>query len=1074
MEAVDELGEGDVRAWLGTLDQSQVDRWLRQVALELLHTVEFSGRLEFGALLPATHPFRAGCAGLRDWLLGEAPSLPVALGHGFGAQGNLAELTRLCSLFTRMSVQIGHSDVNGTVDRLNALCKRLTDVEVTGIMRASLDLVPAPSPADLDTALPDAQAWLGDLSARIGGLSAIERLECATRLEDGISKYVRDPKIFLELAGPGYPGTKQPRAMGRRWPTDTLPSFDWAGAALARVQDAAASAVAPRGDSETGLIKTFGLVDEAVWAGQLAGQFAFPGSADADALAVARNGLRRFRARALDTLDVQAFLPVPKAMTAAPSDDIYGLLYAAVPSEAAEFFTSVITELADLIDPQEWYVTKQALKAVSRFSEPLDLELLQTLSRIRLSEPERSLLGYAAGMAWRSIVRSREVLPRRSIPSAGHPADWERSYAAEADRAEALRALALVAPSADWLTQRWPRPLATDETVCGPAGSAGIQAMAGRPRAMWVTDTGCALPAQIVVNDRGLVVAADGISALFDPATGAQRGKLHASFGGISGRAVRVGDLGRDLITGAELPSPPSVKALQEPVYRTHDGLIVQETTIAQGITYDAVGTFIRACDDEGAQVWEVSVGELIGHLRPRLDTYPEDPGDHGYGVAAMTPANGCLYVLTTGKLLLRLEADPEGSLYPPLDVRRPVSDPLPPEVTDVTGWRYATRVSFGQEKALLCGSEPFTAQRVYEALTRRGYQVSRVTGEERWVAGVENPDQERYRVHASRDSSAKWYSLIGPRWVTLDAAHRRWFYWSRREDMFYDDDRFIYVSDEMARLIALCQGAELLDDEANGLVYQHAWARGQRPRHEPAGLEGRLSALEEQAASLTEIEPHREVVRRGYAPEPQRVAQLPAVAAAFNESFPLVRLNYGFFESPVLLVNKLAIDGVAYSIYVQLWTSSLEYQAVTPFCPEEGYRIDGDDLDPARRRAKVGTRSNFPVSPWRLWTYVDHDADPGSPAAAVAESLWLELTFPGDQAFRSASYRRGRWGMVYDEWVQEPYGLLPVVPGLAPEWVSIQLPKLPELLKTVTARLRYLPDQPRPADTSFFEAHRP
>ncbi|MFD0597584.1 hypothetical protein ACFQZ4_39220 [Catellatospora coxensis] len=58
----------------------------------------------------------------------------------------------------------------------------------------------------------------------------------------------------------------------------------------------------------------------------------------------------------------------------------------------------------------------------------------------------------------------------------------------------------------------------------------------------------------------------------------------------------------------------------------------------------------------------------------------------------------------------------------------------------------------------------------------------------------------------------------------------------------------------------------------------------------------------------------------------------------------------------------------------------------------------------------------------------------------------------------------------MYEQWVPVAYGLLTVVAGLAPEWVSIQVPEQLELLAEVTATLRHLPDEPRPSAVHLFE----
>ncbi len=168
----------------------------------------------------------------------------------------------------------------------------------------------------------------------------------------------------------------------------------------------------------------------------------------------------------------------------------------------------------------------------------------------------------------------------------------------------------------------------------------------------------------------------------------------------------------------------------------------------------------------------------------------------------------------------------------------------------------------------------------------------------------------------------------------------------------------------------------------------------------------------------------------------------------------------------------------MTFDVEIDAFTRVLEYLAVTPFCPDEGYVIDAHDLDPIARSAKVdryhlgifGTGQFFPVSPYRLRVHLAHDAPAGSAAARFAEGLWLELSFPDGSAYRAATYRSEKAGRVYEQWVPVAHGLLPVVAGLAPEWVSIQVPEQLELLAGVTAVLRQLPDAPRPSAVHYFE----
>lgn len=202
------------------------------------------------------------------------------------------------------------------------------------------------------------------------------------------------------------------------------------------------------------------------------------------------------------------------------------------------------------------------------------------------------------------------------------------------------------------------------------------------------------------------------------------------------------------------------------------------------------------------------------------------------------------------------------------------------------------------------------------------------------------------------------------------------------------------------------------------------------------------------------------------------------------GEAFPLARLLSGDIGTQErdgykrLLVNRVttAVCGrdITLSLFAILHVRPLEYLAVTPFCPEEGYRLDPADHDPVARVDKLrdtfwghvdAPREMFPVSPYRLLIEVRHDLEP------VAD-LHLELGFPEGSRYLAAPEPRHDepHRCDYARWVPADDGPLACVPGIAPEWVSVNVPGSPELLATLSARLLHFPGRRTPGPENYVE----
>jgi hypothetical protein len=185
------------------------------------------------------------------------------------------------------------------------------------------------------------------------------------------------------------------------------------------------------------------------------------------------------------------------------------------------------------------------------------------------------------------------------------------------------------------------------------------------------------------------------------------------------------------------------------------------------------------------------------------------------------------------------------------------------------------------------------------------------------------------------------------------------------------------------------------------------------------------------------------------------------------------------------LLANRLTLTTPAGDLVVTLQVESrirdLEFLAVTPFCPEEGYIIDDADTDPVARADKlrdtfwghvITPEHMFPVSPRRLSVELHQDSPGATHQKSLIEGLNLELAFPDGSAYLGAPsrHRHNERTWIYEQFVPADRGQLAFVPGIAPDWVSINVPDSAELLKTITARLRRLPHRPRPGREGYFE----
>jgi phosphoserine phosphatase len=936
-----------------------------------------------------------------------------------------------------------------------------------------------------------------------------------------------DPAARTTVEGAPSPAP-EPLINRRGRPTDSRPALDWAHLALARCRAVTTAGHAADAETDAGLLTTARLLVDAQWAGGVALGYLSPGVDDDTVLNVAARHLQHDRARLLAALGGPAAPPsggrrtlgassvlAPRQPTAPPSGDLLGRLYAASAEQLARYLSDVLTTAADKADPHHTHLGRIARDVAAALPEPAGPDQVESACRVHPQQEDGDLLSYAAVMCGRAASRAAAALHEVNGRMLGNP--WEGAFAAEPDLAEGLRALRLLGDRhglpADWLdatwqsmspgTCRWP----LGETVRGPAGDTDLTPISGAPVLRWqVAHTAHGNPAEpppgIAVNGHGLIVWRDGQRGYhsYDPDSGRERRLGHGRFVGYAARTVFAESGGQpfqvDVLTDAEVSGRPLPGPAPAPApLHSHDGLVVQAECRAGALTYHAAGTAVRAVAADGALCWEVRLEELLGDGGTRPDRYPAAFGDEGFGVRAMTAADHRLYLLTTGRRLLCLEQPAPGeppSRHRPATLHQPPGTRLSERVERLCGYRYVARVSFGEEIALVFDTEPFTAERVYRQLRERGYQLVSVSASGRgWVAKAARLAPERIRVYVASDDDAKWYTMFDwPTHVALSHAHRRWFR-SSKPDSIYDDDRYLYVSEEIGRRVARAMGAEPATTAEFEDIRRHTGERWQRSQRRPKDLyetrrqqfAPRLPALRAQAERLAERLPAREEVTGSYRPEPRRAAEHPVAAAALDEPFALVRFQYGFFgKGTRYLSQRVAVgtpDGpVTLDVEIDVFTRVLEYQAVTPFCPEEGYLLDAHDRDPIARSAKIdryhlgvfGSGQYFPVSPYRLRVHLAHDAPAGSAAARFAEDLWLELAFPDGAAYRAASYRTAKAGRVYEQWVPVAFGLLPVVAGLAPEWVSIQVPEQLELLAEVTATLRHLPDEPRPSAVHLFE----
>jgi hypothetical protein len=1011
-----------------------------------------------------------------------------------------------------------------------------------------------------------------------GRVTVNERLtECADRdlertrqLCELVTPALPDPSDLVRLAA-GHPAVTLLGATvsGLRWPTDIMPSAEWAYIGMVRAAAAQDSAAAPDADTAEGLQRTARLVVAGRWASIAALRYAGPGIQQADVEDSATEQMSRFLRWLPDWLTAVAHNRkpasgepwpfTPQALSAAPSTDIVGMLYAGSPQRVAAFWHTVLTHLTDRVAervrrPTAYKYRLDRIRFVlSAFGQPLDTEVLRDFANMHAQEdPDGVLLDwltYATAMASRSLASAARGQARAGARFRDHPvgelADWQVGYATEPESREACGAVARVAGALGlpsyWMHRVWVNGLAAADTplAANPlaggtfwsAGSAEVAAVRAAPAVRWMLRcrhprrerAGREVGHQLVVSEHGIVAtnvhyhhafgewaASPGADryAVYDPDNGRHRRDVHRAWRGIAVRAVlsAAGDgttVAHDLITGAPVRSRPAAPP-DTPVapHQSHDGIDYQTESRAAGVTYRASGVTIGAYDQDGACLWQVSLADLLDPALPRLDEYPPDLGDRGYGVRAMTPAPGRLYVLTTEFDLLCLE-EPDPAVPPaapaPVQIKRPEPIRLPEEIERATGYRYCAPARIVHDdgithSVMLCGSEPYTARLVYDELASRGYTMVKVAGEGGWAATVEAMPRETYRLWVdpgSRDCT--WKSVLTDRFVVLNRGQRCWAMWWHTEGL-NDDDKFLHITREQAERIAPAFGAELPPRHVLDQIAEQAWARMKKHwnrserfyRGRAELLRPRQADIQRWASDLAATPPLREPVTSGYAPSPVRIAATPPVPIGLDEQFPLMRLCHGCFDGPILLLaNRLTLSTPAGDLVVTLQVESrirdLEFLAVTPFCPEEGYIIDDADTDPVARADKlrdtfwghvITPEHMFPVSPRRLSVELHQDSPGATHQKSLIEGLNLELAFPDGSAYLGAPsrHRHNERTWIYEQFVPADRGQLAFVPGIAPDWVSINVPDSAELLKTITARLRRLPHRPRPGREGYFE----
>jgi hypothetical protein len=442
----------------------------------------------------------------------------------------------------------------------------------------------------------------------------------------------------------------------------------------------------------------------------------------------------------------------------------------------------------------------------------------------------------------------------------------------------------------------------------------------------------------------------------------------------------------------------------------------------------------------------------------------------------------------------------------------------VPPALAAATGYRYCTGVLIGPGwhegyPQLLTGDEPYDVDRVRRELAAIGVDASDIAVADRglypWrvVASPGSLRQPGYprgclAVFRRREYEQWTNVLFGD--ILYAHRHRQWVFDYPRvpEDEEQDDFQAAITEDQATRI------ARVLPVPAPDAQERH---RMREERRQAQILESE-QVNRDWAERRREFAPQVEAFRRegerlrtsGAAPRRRHnfdnlVLYSPAVVGladlvdlstlpvTLDEPFPLVRAmvgsfredTYGVFENHFsnFLANVVRLrvheESLTLALVVTLSAQDRDALPVTPLRPEEGYPIDSDDADPARRVAKLKgpygqwdrrrhRHRRLPASPnlLRITAFPGAEDD-----AVLAYGLWLELTFPGDQRYVAAPYHGsgGQRELVYRRFVPADGPALAEVPGLADSWVSVHVPRPPELLTVVTARLRYDPRRPRP-----------
>ena len=401
----------------------------------------------------------------------------------------------------------------------------------------------------------------------------------------------------------------------------------------------------------------------------------------------------------------------------------------------------------------------------------------------------------------------------------------------------------------------------------------------------------------------------------------------------------------------------------------------------------------------------------------------------------------------------------------------------LPEDVQQATGFRYSTNCELyhggatGYGRLLLCGNEPFTADTVHAAVAARGYAVTSVRPVGyRWraeLSEVTYPDEYRLVVFRSG-----WHTVCTAHDVILNPYTGTWSHWWRRESI-EDEDRYLFMDRALTERVTRAFGTELPDERYLTAIHEAAWRRMAQHHARDEALYARRE--EQFAADRERLAAHATRLTPVSGPpgvKPPEAYRTVPLTLQLGEPFPLINPSHGGLgQKADLLAHRIVLGEMATSLQLWLPYLPLEYLAVTPFCPAEGYQIDEGDLDPERRDGKladspwghvVQPHRMFPASPRRLNVFADHDN----------RDLWLELRFPDGSRWLAGPEDDPSSGMPfrYRRWVPAGIGPLAVVSWLGPEWVSINVPAHTDLLREVTATFHEMPGRRHPGPPGYEE----